>query len=217
MAGDILQFVIYGALLLLLAYPLGTYMARVFSGERTWLTPALAPVERLLYRACGVGAVPGGQHWTAYAKAVLIFNLVGLAGALCDPAPAGPAALEPAGLWADVARPRLQHGGELRHQHQLAGLWRRDDAVLFQPDGRADGAEFRLGGDRHRRRRRRDPRLRRAAGQGRRQFLGRSDPQRALRAAAAFDHRGAVPGLAGRAAEPRRATSTRRRSKAASR
>ncbi len=77
MAGDILQFVIYGALLLLLAYPLGTYMARVFSGERTWLTPSLAPIERLLYRGCGVGATPGGQHWTAYAKAVLIFNLVG--------------------------------------------------------------------------------------------------------------------------------------------
>ena len=77
MAGDILQFVIYGALLLLLAYPLGTYMARVFSGERTWLTPALAPIERLLYRGCGVGGAPGGQHWTAYAKAVLIFNLVG--------------------------------------------------------------------------------------------------------------------------------------------
>ena len=77
MAGDILQFVIYGALLLLLAWPLGTYMARVFSGERTWLTPSLAPIERLLYRGCGVGATPGGQHWTAYAKAVLIFNLVG--------------------------------------------------------------------------------------------------------------------------------------------
>jgi potassium-transporting ATPase potassium-binding subunit len=78
MAGDILQFVIYGALLLVLAYPLGIYMARVFSGERTWLTPVLAPAERLLYRGCGVGATPAGQHWTAYAKAVLIFNLLGL-------------------------------------------------------------------------------------------------------------------------------------------
>ena len=42
-------------------------MARVFSGERTWLTPVLAPVERLLYRACGIGGAPAGQHWTAYA------------------------------------------------------------------------------------------------------------------------------------------------------
>jgi K+-transporting ATPase ATPase A chain len=77
MASDILQFVIYGALLLALAYPLGIYMARVFSGERTWLTPVLAPAERLLYRAAGVGGTPGGQHWTAYAMAVLIFNLGG--------------------------------------------------------------------------------------------------------------------------------------------
>ena len=77
MAGDVLQFVIYGALLLVLAYPIGVYMARIFSGERTWLTPVLAPVERVLYRACGVGGSPAGLHWTAYAKAVLMFNLVG--------------------------------------------------------------------------------------------------------------------------------------------
>jgi K+-transporting ATPase ATPase A chain len=73
MSSDILQFIIYGALLLVLAYPLGIAMARVFSGEVT----LLAPVERLLYRACGLGVAPGGQHWTAYAKAVLIFNFVG--------------------------------------------------------------------------------------------------------------------------------------------
>ena len=77
MADDLLQFLIYGALLLVLAYPLGLYMARVFSGERTWLMPVLAPAERLLYGASGVGRTPGGQHWTAYAKAVLIFNLAG--------------------------------------------------------------------------------------------------------------------------------------------
>ncbi len=77
MPGDILQFLIYGALLLLLAWPLGIYMARVFSGEHTWLTPALEPVERLLCRACGVGGVPAGQHWTAYARAVLVFSLIG--------------------------------------------------------------------------------------------------------------------------------------------
>ncbi len=77
MAGDILQFLIYGALLLVLAYPLGIYMARAFSGERTWLTPVLAPVERLLCGVSGVGRTPAGQHWTAYAKAALMFNLVG--------------------------------------------------------------------------------------------------------------------------------------------
>jgi K+-transporting ATPase ATPase A chain len=77
MASDILQFILYGVLLALLAWPLGLYMARVFSDERTWLTPVLAPVERALYGLAGVGRDPAGQHWTRYALAVLAFNLVG--------------------------------------------------------------------------------------------------------------------------------------------
>jgi K+-transporting ATPase ATPase A chain len=77
MAGDILQFIIYGVLLAALAWPLGLYMARVFSDERTWLTPVFAPVERALYALAGAGRNPAGQHWTRYAVAVLAFNLVG--------------------------------------------------------------------------------------------------------------------------------------------
>ncbi len=77
MASDILQFIIYGVLLAALAWPLGLYMARVFSDERTWLTPVLAPIERGLYALAGAGRNPAGQHWTRYALAVLAFNLVG--------------------------------------------------------------------------------------------------------------------------------------------
>jgi len=77
MAGDILQFIIYGVFLAALAWPLGLYMARVFSDERTWLTPVLAPIERGLYALAGTGRNPAGQHWTRYALAVLAFNLVG--------------------------------------------------------------------------------------------------------------------------------------------
>jgi K+-transporting ATPase ATPase A chain len=77
MASDILQFILYGVLLAALAWPLGLYMARVFSDERTWLTPVLAPVERALYGLAGVGRSPAGQHWTRYALAVLAFNLAG--------------------------------------------------------------------------------------------------------------------------------------------
>ncbi|SMF84634.1 potassium-transporting ATPase subunit KdpA [Tistlia consotensis] len=77
MASDILQFLLYGALLTLLAWPLGLYMARLFSGERVLLTPLLAPAERALYRACGVAADGPGQHWTRYARSVLAFNLAG--------------------------------------------------------------------------------------------------------------------------------------------
>ena len=77
MPSDILQFILYAALLTLLAWPLGLYMARLFSNERTLLTPLLGPLERGLYKACGVDATGPGQHWTRYALAALAFNLAG--------------------------------------------------------------------------------------------------------------------------------------------
>ena len=77
MAEDILQFIIYGALLLVLAYPVGVTMARIFLGDGAGPLKIIAPVERTLYRAAGLGDAPAGQHWTAYARAVLVFNLAG--------------------------------------------------------------------------------------------------------------------------------------------
>jgi len=76
MSADILQFILYCVLVTALAWPLGIYMARLFTGERTLLTPVLAPVERVLYRAAGVDA-RAEQHWTRYALACLAFNLAG--------------------------------------------------------------------------------------------------------------------------------------------
>ena len=46
----VLQVVLYFVVLTALAWPLGGYMARVYTGERTVVSGALAPVERLLYR-----------------------------------------------------------------------------------------------------------------------------------------------------------------------
>ena len=48
-----LQLALYMVILLLLVKPLGAYMARVYGGERTFLHPILAPVERMFYRAAG--------------------------------------------------------------------------------------------------------------------------------------------------------------------
>jgi len=76
MTDDILQFAIYGLLLGLLCWPLGLYMGRVFSNERTFLTPLLGPIERGFYRLSGIGP-DEGQHWTRYAFSVLAFNFVG--------------------------------------------------------------------------------------------------------------------------------------------
>ena len=54
--------------------------------------------------------------------------------------------LNPQGFGAVSAGLVVQHRGQLRHQHQLAGLRRRDDDELPDPDARAHRAELRLGG-----------------------------------------------------------------------
>ena len=51
-----LQFVAFFGVLLVLMRPLGLYIARVVEGEKTFLDPVLRPIERLLYRACGIRA-----------------------------------------------------------------------------------------------------------------------------------------------------------------
>jgi len=73
----ILQIVVFFLLLLALTKPLGVYMARIFSNERTLLSPVLGPIERGIYRVSGVDETKE-QRWTVYAAAMLIFNLVAL-------------------------------------------------------------------------------------------------------------------------------------------
>ncbi len=70
------QLGLYLGLLLLLAKPLGAYMAAVYEGRRTWLDAALRPVERLTYRLCGVDP-QSEMRWTTYAAAMLWFSAVG--------------------------------------------------------------------------------------------------------------------------------------------
>src|SRR5579863_4971147 len=76
-AAGILQIVVYCAVLLATALPLGLYLARVYDGQKTWLSPVLMPVERAILAVCGVKR-DQEQHWTAYAISLLIFNLVTL-------------------------------------------------------------------------------------------------------------------------------------------
>ncbi|MGE3228383.1 MAG: potassium-transporting ATPase subunit KdpA [Hyphomicrobium sp.] len=61
---------------LVAAWPLGGYMARVFAGERTLLSPVLAPVERVFYAAAGVKR-DSEQSWIGYTLAMLAFNAAG--------------------------------------------------------------------------------------------------------------------------------------------
>ena len=71
-----IQIALFCAVVLALARPLGGYMTRVFTGERTFLSPVLAPVERGLYRVAGIDARQE-QHWLTYALAMLAFHVLG--------------------------------------------------------------------------------------------------------------------------------------------
>jgi len=56
--------------------PLGSYMARVYTGRRTWLHPVLRPVEKFCYVLAGVSGRE--QTWGHYAASVLAFGLIGI-------------------------------------------------------------------------------------------------------------------------------------------
>src|SRR5450759_143883 len=72
-----LQLIIYMVVLIALAKPLGSFMARVYQGERTFLDPILRPVEKLIYRLSGVDP-DIEMNWKVYALAMLLFNVLGL-------------------------------------------------------------------------------------------------------------------------------------------
>ena len=49
-----MQIFVFLALILAITKPLGVFMAKVFSGERTFVDPVARPIERFLYRVTGV-------------------------------------------------------------------------------------------------------------------------------------------------------------------
>ncbi len=73
---DFLQFAAYAVIILVCTPILGRYMARVFTNERTFLSPILRPLERLAYGFCGVHE-DSEQGWKKYAGHLLLFSLIG--------------------------------------------------------------------------------------------------------------------------------------------
>jgi potassium-transporting ATPase potassium-binding subunit len=71
-----LTIALFVVILSALAMPLGTYMARVYGGERVFLTPLLGWSERLLYKVLRVDP-KREQDWKAYAKSLIVFSLAG--------------------------------------------------------------------------------------------------------------------------------------------
>src|SRR6202049_3815041 len=71
-----LTIVLFAVILTALAIPLGGYMAKVYTGERVFLTPIFGGPERFLYKILRVDP-ERQQEWKAYAKSLIIFSLAG--------------------------------------------------------------------------------------------------------------------------------------------
>ncbi len=69
---NLFGYALFLGIVLLLVHPVGTYLASVFEGRATFLRP----VERLVYRLCGVDP-EDDQPWSAYAGSFVLFSLVG--------------------------------------------------------------------------------------------------------------------------------------------
>jgi len=72
-----LQILFFLAAVFLVTKPLGSFMARVFTRQRTWLDRVIRPVERLVYRLTGVDETHD-MRWTEYAVAILLFSVVSM-------------------------------------------------------------------------------------------------------------------------------------------
>ncbi|MBV9341271.1 MAG: potassium-transporting ATPase subunit KdpA [Acidobacteria bacterium] len=72
-----LQITLFLGCVFLVTKPIGIFITRVFNRERTFLDPLLRPLERLLYRICGVDE-NREMGWTEYAVSMLLFSLVSM-------------------------------------------------------------------------------------------------------------------------------------------
>ena len=68
-----IEILVFSVAVLAVTKPVGAYLVRVFDGSVRWL----APLERLIYRACGIDP-DEEQHWTRYAAGLLLFSAVSM-------------------------------------------------------------------------------------------------------------------------------------------
>lgn len=74
---DYLQFIIFIVLLIAITPPLGRYMAKVFTGEKTFMHKALGWLENLTYKASGIDASED-MGWKGYAAAFMVFHILAI-------------------------------------------------------------------------------------------------------------------------------------------
>ena len=156
------------------------------------------------------------QRWNVYAIALLAFSLVSFLAVYALQRVQGSLPFNPTNMPGVAPLGAFNVAGQLHDQHELAVVQRRADDEPPHPDGRPGGAELRVGGRRHGRRRRDHPRHRPARPAHARQLLGRPDPHDAAHPAAALVRRRHPAVARRRRAELPRLTPTPRRSTAPS-
>ena len=199
-----IQIIVLFVAVVAVTKPLGSYMYKVFAGERTWVSPVLRPVETAFYRLAGVDETK--EHgWLPYAVAVLLFSLAGLLVTYAILRLQGDLPWNPQDFGAvkeDLAfntsasfttNTNWQaYGGEstMSYTSQMVGL------AVHNFTSAAMGIAVALALIRGIARRRAD---------SDRQLLGRHDPRRSSTCCCRYPFvRRALAGLAGRAAEPER-------------
>ena len=133
------------ALIVLLAVTaplLGRYMAHVYEGAPSRLDRVFGPVERLIYRACRIDP-EREQRWNMYALSVLAFSLVGVLLLYVIIRVQSNLVFNPTDMVNVAPALFVQHRGQLRHQHELAELRRREHAEPPHADDGPHGPELR--------------------------------------------------------------------------
>ena len=74
---DLFQFVVFITCIIVLAPPIGGYLAKVFNGEKNYLSPVFGKAESSIYRFLRIDALHE-MNWKEYSFAILAFNFIGL-------------------------------------------------------------------------------------------------------------------------------------------
>ena len=147
-----LQIALYCVVVTLLVKPLGAYMTKVFSGERNFMSPVLRPLERGLYRLCGVDETHE-QHWLTYAVAMLFFSAAGFVTLYALQRLQAVLPLQQLFNPADQSAVEQSLAFNTSVSFITNTNWQAytpgDDDELPDPDEWAHRAQFRLGSDRH--------------------------------------------------------------------
>ena len=141
---DLFYIIIFLGILLLLAIPLGGYMASVFTGRRTLMSFLLRPIELGIYRLCRVDENQE-MSWKEYSFCIYSFQRNWSLCIVHVAAHTGVVAAQSHGLRSRPMGHRLKYGHIICNQHKLAGLWWRDNNELSDPNDGDDGTKLCIG------------------------------------------------------------------------